>query len=219
MRDRNAPLISRDVDGLAWGRMGGLIPAIVQDRSTRAVLMVGYMDREALLATLESGLATFFSRSRQRLWQKGETSGNVLRVTAVHADCDQDALLILAIPDGPTCHLGTQSCLADAPDGPAWLAELARLVANRADAPAESSYTARLLADGLPRVAQKVGEEGVEVALAAVTRSEEETAEEIADLLYHLTVLMQARSIPWEQVIAVLRQRHAGRSSSNIADT
>jgi phosphoribosyl-ATP pyrophosphohydrolase/phosphoribosyl-AMP cyclohydrolase len=217
MRDRSAPLTLVDVETLAWDKIGGLIPAVVQDCASATVLMLGYMDRAALSATLDSGLATFFSRSRQRLWQKGETSGNVLRVAAIHTDCDGDALLVLAEPHGPTCHRGTQSCFDGAPDGPAWLGELARITADRALASPDESYTASLLANGLPRIAQKVGEEGVEVALAAVTRDPAGTAEEIADLLYHLTVLMQARGIGWQQVVSILQSRHG--VSSHIADT
>lgn len=217
MRDRSAPLTLLDVETLAWDKMGGLIPAVVQDCASATVLMLGYMDRAALSATLDSGLATFLSRSRQRLWQKGETSGNVLRVAAIHTDCDGDALLVLAEPHGPTCHLGTQSCFDAMPDGVAWLGELARITAARALAPPHESYTARLIADGLPCIAQKVGEEGVEVALAAVTRDPGGTAEEIADLLYHLTVLMQARGIGWQQVVSILQSRHS--ASSHIADT
>ncbi len=211
MRDRNAPLTAADIAGLAWDKMGGLIPAAVQDRRSGRLLMLGYMDRDSLAATLESGFATFFSRSKGRLWTKGETSGNRLRVAAVHEDCDGDALLVLADPEGPTCHLGTASCFGgDGPEGPGWLAELSRIVAERAGAEGEASYTARLLAEGLPKIAQKVGEEGVEVALAAVTRDEGGTAEEIADLLYHLAVLMEAQGFGWEEVIAVLRRRHSG---------
>jgi phosphoribosyl-ATP pyrophosphohydrolase/phosphoribosyl-AMP cyclohydrolase len=173
--------------------------------------MLGYMDREALAATLSSGFATFYSRSKQRLWQKGETSGNRLRVASVHEDCDSDALLVLAEPEGPTCHLGTRSCFGgEGPEGPGWLAKLSSVVAARAAAPGEASYTSRLLAEGLPKIAQKIGEEGVEVALAAVTRDTEGCAEEIADLLYHLAVLMEARGFGWEEVVAVLRQRHSG---------
>ena len=171
MRDRNAPLTAADLNGLAWDKMDGLLPAVVQDAATGAVLMLGYMDRAALAATLESGLATFFSRSKGRLWVKGETSGNVLRVVSVRADCDDDALLVRAEPAGPTCHLGTRSCFAREAEGAGWLGELARVVAARAAAPGDQSYTARLLQAGPARIAQKVGEEGVEVALAAVTRS------------------------------------------------
>jgi len=209
MRDRNAPLTAADLGTLAWDKMDGLLPAAVQDRATGRLLMLGYMNRDALAATLATGLATFWSRSRQRLWQKGETSGNALRVAAVHEDCDSDALLVLADPQGPTCHLGTTSCFGgEGPAGPGWLAELAAIVADRAAAGDETSYTARLLAEGLPRIAQKVGEEGVETALAAVTRDAAGCAEEVADLLYHLTVLMQAKGFGWEDVIGVLRDRH-----------
>jgi phosphoribosyl-ATP pyrophosphohydrolase/phosphoribosyl-AMP cyclohydrolase len=211
MRHRNAPLSEADVADLAWDRMGGLLPAAVQDRRTGALLMLGYMNREALAATLGSGLATFFSRSRQRLWEKGETSGNRLRVLSVHEDCDGDALLVLADPEGPTCHLGTQSCFGgEGPTGPGWLAELSRIVAARAASGDESSYTRSLLAEGPARVAQKVGEEGVELALAAVTRDSAGCAEEAADLIYHVAVLMEAKGFGWDEVIATLRSRHSG---------
>ena len=210
MRDRNAPLTEADIAGLAWEKMDGLLPAAVHYRATGELLMLGYMDRDALAATLSTGFATFFSRSKGRLWQKGETSGNRLRVASVHEDCDGDALLVRADPEGPTCHLGTQSCFGGGAEGPGWLAELSRIVAHRAAAGDEASYTARLLAEGPARIAQKVGEEGVEVALAAVTRDAAGCAEETADLLYHLTVLMEARGFGWEDVIGVLRQRHTG---------
>jgi phosphoribosyl-ATP pyrophosphohydrolase/phosphoribosyl-AMP cyclohydrolase len=189
--------------------MDGLIPAIVQDAGTGQVLMLGYMDRAALAATLESGFATFFSRSKGRLWQKGETSGNRLAVQAVLADCDDDALLIRAIPEGPTCHLGTTSCFgAEGPSGAGFLGKLARIVHERAGADPAESYTARLLAEGPQRIAQKVGEEGVEVALAAVGRDAAGCTEETADLLYHLIVLMEAKGFGWEDVAKVLAERH-----------
>ena len=198
-----------DIQSLDWDKMDGLLPAAVQDRSTGALLMLGYMSPEALAETLRSGFATFHSRSKGRLWTKGETSGNRLRVASVHADCDSDALLVVADPEGPTCHLGTRSCFGGpGPDGPGWLAELSRVVAARAAEGEETSYTHRLLASGLPRVAQKVAEEGVEVALAAVTRDPDGCAEEAADLLYHLAVLMEARGFGWTDVIAILRARH-----------
>ena len=210
MRDRNAPLSAADIGALAWERMGGLIPAAVQDRRSGRVLMLGYMDPHALASTLETGFATFFSRSKRRLWTKGETSGNRLRVTTVHEDCDGDALLVLADPEGPTCHLGTTSCFGgEGPEGPGWLAELSLTIAKRAASGDQGSYTARLLTEGLPKIAQKVGEEGVEVALAAVTRDEAGCAEEVADLLYHLAVLIEARGLGWEEAVAVLRRRHS----------
>jgi phosphoribosyl-AMP cyclohydrolase / phosphoribosyl-ATP pyrophosphohydrolase len=213
MRDRNAPLTEADLDALAWARMNGLLPAIVQDADTGQVLMLGYMDRAALDATLASGFATFFSRSKNRLWQKGETSGNRLSVRAVLADCDDDALLVRAVPEGPTCHFGTTSCFgADGPSGAGWLGRLARIVHERAQADPAESYTARLLGEGPSRIAQKVGEEGVELALAGAAGETEACVAEAADLLYHLTVLMEARGFGWEDVAAVLAERHAPSS-------
>jgi len=209
MRDRNAPLTEADLDSLDWAKMEGLLPAVVQDADTGQVLMLGYMDRAALAASLESGFATFFSRSRGRLWQKGETSGNRLSVRAVLADCDEDALLVRAVPEGPTCHLGTASCFSEGgPDGAGFLGKLARIVHERALADPAESYTARLLAEGPARIAQKVGEEGVELALAAVGRDAEGCAEEAADLMYHLTVLMEAKGFGWDEVAKVLAARH-----------
>ena len=209
MRDRNAPLSRADLDGIDWAKMNGLMPAIVQDRRSGRVLMLGYMNRDALEATLDSGFATFFSRSRQRLWRKGETSGNLLEVRAVTTDCDGDALLVLADPLGPTCHEGTRSCFGEAwVEGPGWLAELSGIIQERAGSGYESSYTRRLVWAGTERIAQKIGEEGVELALAAVSRDDSGCAEEAADLLYHLAVLLQVRGMEWQQIIDVLRSRH-----------
>ncbi len=211
MRDRNAPLSASDVGALAWDKMGGLLPAVVQDSRTLQILMLGYMNREALEATLQSGYATFFSRSKERLWQKGEASGNRLAVRGVFADCDADALVVKAEPAGPTCHLGTTSCFsAEEGEGIAFLPRLAAIVHERAEAGGTSSYTAKLLAEGPVRIAQKVGEEGVEVALAAAVGNAENCIEETADLIYHLTVLMEARGFGWEDVGQRLRQRHSG---------
>jgi phosphoribosyl-ATP pyrophosphohydrolase/phosphoribosyl-AMP cyclohydrolase len=208
MRDRNAPLSEADVAGLAWEKMDGMLPAIVQDRASGALLMLGYMNEAALRATLESGFATFFSRSKGRLWQKGETSGNRLRIASIHEDCDADALLIRAEPEGPICHLGTQSCFGGESEGPGWLADLSKIVAGRIASADPTSYSARLAAEGPARIAQKIGEEGVEVALAAVTRDAAGCAEEIADLLYHLTLLMETKGYGWGDVIRVLQARH-----------
>jgi phosphoribosyl-ATP pyrophosphohydrolase/phosphoribosyl-AMP cyclohydrolase len=212
MRDRNAPLSEADIAGLAWDKMGGLLPAAVQDGGSGELLMLGYMDRDALRETLRSGYATFFSRSKGRLWRKGETSGNGLRVRSVDEDCDGDALLVRADPEGPTCHLGTQSCFGGAGGGPGWLGELSRIVAERAGSGDASSYTVKLLAEGPARIAQKIGEEGVEVALAAVTRDPAGCAEEVADLVYHVSVLMEARGFGWPEVVAVLKGRHGPSS-------
>jgi phosphoribosyl-ATP pyrophosphohydrolase/phosphoribosyl-AMP cyclohydrolase len=189
--------------------MDGLLPALVRDATTGNILMLGYMDRAALHATLSDGLVTFFSRSKQRLWRKGETSGNVLRLTAIAPDCDRDALLVTAEPAGPTCHLGTESCFGAQPVGTAWLAKLEEIVAERANASHEDSYTARLLADGPERAAQKVGEEGVEVALAAVCRDANGLVEESADLLFHLLVVLRVRGVAFTDVIECLQSRHS----------
>lgn len=212
MRDRDAPLSEDGIDALAWEKTGGLLPAVVQDDATGEVRMLGYMDRAALAETLRSGEATFFSRSKGRLWRKGETSGNRLAVRSVHADCDHDALLVRADPVGPTCHLGTASCFGGGgAEGVGFLRELARTVAARAAADPAESYTARLLAEGSARIAQKVGEEGVELALAAVSRDRDGCIEEAADLVYHLAVLMEAKGFGWDEVGARLRERHVSR--------
>ena len=209
MRDRSAPLTAAEAPGLDWAKMNGLLPAIVQDRTSGRVLMLGYMDRDALAETFASGRVTFWSRSKARLWTKGETSGAYLDLFKVHADCDGDSLLILADPHGPTCHLGTFSCFGEAvPAGAAWLDELSRIVADRAAADDGESYTRRLLAEGPARIAQKIGEEGVEVALAAVGPSNAACAEEVADLLFHLAVMMKSRGFGWSDVTDILKARH-----------
>ena len=216
MRDRDAPLTADEVGALAWSKMDGLLPAIVQDADSGQVLMLGYMNVDALAATLDTRLVTFWSRSKGRLWTKGETSGDRLALRSVHADCDDDALLVRAVPHGPTCHLGTQSCFtAGQADGAGWLGRLARIVGERSAADPEESYTARLLAKGPVRVAQKVGEEGVEVALAAATRDRAGCISEAADLMYHLTVLMQSQGFGWDEVVAELKQRHEGAAPNS----
>jgi phosphoribosyl-AMP cyclohydrolase / phosphoribosyl-ATP pyrophosphohydrolase len=195
-----------DIDSLAWDKQGGLLPAVVQDAGSRQVLMLGYMDRAALAATLDSGRVTFFSRSRQRPWTKGETSGHFLDVVTIETDCDSDTLLVQALPQGPTCHLGRSSCFPTAPSD--FLAELDALVARReAERPA-GSYTTRLFEAGVRRIAQKVGEEGVETALAAVVQDDTALLGEAADLLYHLTVLLRARGLGLDAAVEVLRARH-----------
>lgn len=209
MRDRNAPLTAADIPSLAWEKMGGTLPAIIQDAATGQVLMLGYMSREALDITLCDNFVTFFSRSKNRLWQKGETSGNRLKVEGIFPDCDSDALLVKAEPAGPTCHLGTVSCFSEAAaSGVGFMAQLARIVHERVTNGDENSYTGRLLTEGTSRIAQKVGEEGVELALAAVSRDTEACIDEAADLIYHLTVLMEARGFSWADVTARLRARH-----------
>ena len=204
-----------DVGTLDWDKCGGLLPAIVQHARTGRVLMLGYMNDAALRETLGGGRVVFYSRSRETLWTKGETSGNYLNVVDVSTDCDSDAILVLADPIGPTCHKGTESCFADAAPADAqrlaFLALLENIIANRiADQP-ESSYTAKLYAKGTGRIAQKVGEEGVETALAAVTRDDEGLVSECADLLFHLLVLLKSRELDLEIVVEELKARHASK--------
>jgi phosphoribosyl-ATP pyrophosphohydrolase/phosphoribosyl-AMP cyclohydrolase len=194
-----------------WKKIDGLVPAIVQDASTRQVLMLGYMNEAALKKTLSSKKVTFFSRSKQRLWTKGESSKHFLRVVSVETDCDNDTLLVLAHPEGPTCHRGTVSCFGDGAlaGGAGFLAHLDQVVAARIKSGDKSSYTVRLVQEGVARCAQKVGEEGVETALAAVQKDSKEFAGEAADLLYHLIVLLRAKKLSLTDAIAVLEKRHA----------
>lgn len=191
---------------LDWAKGDGLLPAVVQDAATLRVLMLGYMNREALDATLASRQVTFFSRSKQRLWTKGESSGHVLELVSVDMDCDNDSLLVLAHPRGPTCHLQRASCFPSAPS--AFLSELDALVAQRERERPADSYTTRLFEAGVRRIAQKVGEEGVETALAAVAQDESALLGESADLLYHLTVLLRSRGLSLADAVGVLRERH-----------
>lgn len=201
----NAVLDVDAIDALDWDKQGGLLPAIVQDAATLRVLMLGYMNREALQATLEGGAVTFFSRSKGRLWTKGESSGHVLRLVSVRTDCDSDALLVLAHPQGPTCHLQRASCFPDAPgDG---LAELEAVIARRARERPEGSYTTTLFDRGIKRIAQKVGEEGLETALAAVIEDDAALLGESADLLFHLLVLLRQRGLGLDDVRGVLQTR------------
>jgi phosphoribosyl-ATP pyrophosphohydrolase/phosphoribosyl-AMP cyclohydrolase len=198
-----------DAEKLDWSKGGGLLPAVIQHWHSGAVLMLGYMSREAFVKTQQSGKVTFFSRSKQRLWTKGETSGNFLLFKAAFADCDNDALLVHAEPQGPTCHLGTASCFGDASASPlAFLAELDALVGDRERERPAGSYTTRLFESGLRRIAQKVGEEGVEVALSAVAEDKQALVGESADLLFHLLVLLRARKASLTDVAAALASRH-----------
>lgn len=192
-----------------------LLPAIVQHAETLQVLMLGYMNRQAWEHTLASRQVTFFSRSRQQQWTKGETSGHTLRLVSSTIDCDQDTILVMALPAGPTCHRNTTSCFsAETAPGPGFLAHLAAVIAQRAATGAEGevgarpSYTSSLLAEGTPRVAQKVGEEAVETVIAAMKGDVPELINEAADLLYHLLVLLHDQACELSDVIDVLRERH-----------
>ena len=203
-----------DLERLDFVKGEGLLPAIVQHAVSGAVLMLGYMNREALSETLTRRRVVFFSRSKQRLWEKGETSGHRLELAQIRADCDRDTLLVTAWPRGPACHLGTATCFGDealtAAERLAFLAALEAIIAQRIAERPEGSYTARLFAEGPKRLAQKVGEEGLEVALAAAAETDDELIAESADLLFHLLVLLKSRGLPLERVVAALQSRHAG---------
>jgi phosphoribosyl-ATP pyrophosphohydrolase/phosphoribosyl-AMP cyclohydrolase len=205
-----------DESKLDWGKGDGLIPAVVQDAADGTLLMLGYMNREALAATLETKRVTFWSRSKRRLWVKGETSGHHLDLRAIHADCDGDALLVLAEAHGPACHTGTRTCWGEDAPQPAvaqlgFLGRLELIIRQRIATRPEGSYTAKLLAEGTRRIAQKVGEEGLELALAAVSQTPQETVGEAADLLYHTLLLLQVKNLSLAQVIGELQLRHEAR--------
>jgi phosphoribosyl-ATP pyrophosphohydrolase/phosphoribosyl-AMP cyclohydrolase len=201
-----------DFSKVDFAKGGGLVPAIVQDADTAAVLMMAYMNREALEQTMARRRAVFFSRSKQRLWEKGETTGHTLDVVDIALDCDADTLLVTARPRGPACHNGTLTCFGNEPRTSAtsisFLAKLEAVIAQRATEQPDASYTAKLLGKGINKVAQKVGEEGVETALAGVSESDQKLVEESADLLFHLLVLLRARGVPLGQVVHELEKRH-----------
>lgn len=201
-----------EITTVNWEKGGGLVPAVVQHARTGVLLMVGYMNAEALCRTLASGRVNFFSRSREALWTKGATSGHFLEAVSVTTDCDRDTILVQAIPKGPVCHMGTATCFPDAGevDGErlAFLGELERIIADRFARLPEGSYTARLHAEGPVRMAQKVGEEGFEVALAAATEGDDRVLAESADLLFHLAVLLKQRGLSLAQVVTALESRH-----------
>lgn len=203
---------SRYITALDWDKMEGMMPAVVQHAFDGRVLMQGYMNPEALANSFDTGKVTFWSRSRDQLWTKGETSGNTLKMVEVHSDCDNDCLLVLAIPAGPTCHHGTDTCFDEGQSrtapGLSFLAELERVIAQRYEDRPEGSYTTKLFDAGVKRIAQKVGEEGVETALAAATGDTEELSNEAADLLYHLLVLIRECGITLEDITRTLESRH-----------
>lgn len=211
-----------DVGSLDWDKGEGLLPAIVQDALSGEVLMLGYMDRTALQTTLAGGRVTFFSRTRQAQWTKGETSGNFLEVVSVCADCDDDTLLVLARPSGPVCHTGAATCFSSAAPSAAgelsFLARLESIISERIAQKPEGSYTAELFSKGRSRIAQKVGEEGVEVALAAVGDDDSKVVAESADLIFHLVLLLRQRGLSLRDVASELQLRHAGRTAAIVAN-
>ena len=189
---------------------GGLVPAIIQDANTRQVLMLGYMNQEALTKTLDTGLVTFYSRTRQTLWTKGETSGNNLRLVDIKSDCDHDTLLVRAIPTGPVCHTGTDTCWGESNDDRPldFLSQLQDFIEKRHEEMPEGSYTTSLFRDGLNRMAQKVGEEALELVIEATNGSNERMVYEGADFLYHLIVLLTSKGLRIEDLASELRERH-----------
>ncbi len=194
---------------LNFEKNSGLIPAIVQDANTGKVLMLAYMNEEALLKTRETGLVTFFSRSRQKLWTKGETSGNYLHLKEILPDCDGDTLLIKAVPAGPVCHTGSDTCFSEKNTASIdFLSQLEALIASRKKELPEGSYTTRLFKMGIKKIAQKVGEEATEVVIDAVTNNKKRLLEETADLMYHLLVLLKAHDLSLADVAQVLEKRH-----------
>ncbi|MDA0116814.1 bifunctional phosphoribosyl-AMP cyclohydrolase/phosphoribosyl-ATP diphosphatase HisIE [Vibrio sp. T11.5] len=207
----NTAEVSSLAERINWDKVDGLVPAIVQDFQSSQVLMMGYMNQDALAKTGETGQVTFFSRTKQRLWTKGETSGNVLQLVNMQLDCDNDTLLVKVNPIGPTCHLGNSTCWDVDPQEESqmvWLHQLEQLLAARKIADPDSSYTANLYSRGTKRISQKVGEEGVEVALAATSGDKAELVCESADLVYHLMVLLQDQGLSINDVINKLKERH-----------
>ncbi|MFL6603078.1 MAG: bifunctional phosphoribosyl-AMP cyclohydrolase/phosphoribosyl-ATP diphosphatase HisIE [Steroidobacteraceae bacterium] len=207
------PLKPTDIGSLDFNKADGLLPAVVQHADTGAVLMVGYMNRDAFRETLARRHVVFFSRSKQRLWEKGETSGHFLELEQIRTDCDRDALLVTARPLGPVCHKGTATCFGDAfitkAERLAFLGTLERVIERRIAESPQGSYTARLFAEGPKRIAQKVGEEGLEVALAALVETDDKVVAESADLVFHMLVLLRSRGLSFQSVVAELQSRHA----------
>lgn len=197
-----------DINSLKFEKATGLIPCVIQDSVSSKVLMVGYMNQEALLKTLEEKKVTFFSRSKNRLWTKGETSGNFLHLTEITPDCDQDCLLIKVKPVGPVCHTGSDTCFNEI--NPSFsLQYLESVIQDRINNPSPSSYTSKLLKDGINKVAQKVGEEAVELVIEAKDENQDLFLNEAADLMYHYLLLLAAKNTELNDVLKVLKQRHS----------
>lgn len=200
-------MVNFSVSAVDFAKTDGLVPVVVQDANTKAVLMLGYMNEAALEKTLAEGRVTFYSRSKERLWTKGETSGNFLELHDLQLDCDKDTLLALVTPKGPTCHTGTDTCFGTPNEGE-FVPYLEQVIQQRRDSPTDESYTSSLFRKGINKVAQKVGEEAVELVIEAKDDNEELFLNEAADLLYHYLVLLAAKGYAWEDVMKVLRERH-----------
>ena len=204
-------LIANTTMNIDFAKQGGLVPAIIQDAKTDKVLMLGYMNQEALTKTQAEGVVTFYSRSKERLWTKGETSNNFLHVVEILLDCDQDALLIKVNPAGPTCHTGTDTCWQETndPGQAGWLNHLKAVIRSRKNNPTDKSYTSSLFKKGTNKIAQKVGEEAVELVIEAMDSNDTLFKEEASDLLFHYLVLLEQRGIDFDEIIDVLRARNA----------
>jgi phosphoribosyl-ATP pyrophosphohydrolase/phosphoribosyl-AMP cyclohydrolase len=199
----------KDLDRINFEKVGGLIPAVVQDAFSKQVLMLGYLNQEAIQKTLDTGKVTFFSRTKQRLWTKGESSGNFLLVKEILLDCDGDTLLIKAEPVGPVCHTGADTCFSESNNSKtAFIDKLRTIIKDRKNNPSDTSYTASLFAKGINKIAQKVGEEAVEIVIEAKDDNKELFLGEAADLLYHYLVLLEAKGYEMDEVMQVLIQRH-----------
>lgn len=198
-----------DINKLDFSKLNGLIPAIITDKKNNNVLMLGFMNREALEKTIDSKLVTFFSRSRNTLWTKGESSGNYLHVSDIKVDCDNDTLLISALPDGNTCHTGSYSCFdIDESGNLNFLNDLYKLIVTRKKELPEGSYTTKLFQRGTNRIIQKVGEEAIETVIAAKNRDRNEIINEVSDLVYHLFVMLAEQEIEFTEIVRNLESRH-----------
>ena len=198
-----------DIEKIDFKKLGGIIPAIIVDHTTNQVLMLGFMNKEALLQTIDKQKVVFFSRTKNRLWLKGETSGNYLNVISINSDCDNDSLLIVTEPEGPTCHTGSYSCFAEIDENNIlFLDYLFKLVKKRKIDLPENSYTTKLFKEGKDRIIQKVGEESVETIIAAKNRDKDEIVNEVSDLVFHLMVMLAEQGIEFSEIITNLQKRH-----------
>lgn len=212
-----------DIDSLDFDKGDGLIPAIIQDAQTYQVLMLGYMNRQALEQTLEEEKVTFFSRTKQRLWTKGETSGNTLDLVDMQTDCDSDTLIILAHPNGPTCHTGSVSCFSDKNFMPSsgrldFLTELEDLIRDRKKKLPEDSYTTYLFSKGIDKITQKVGEEAIETVIEAKNSKKKKFVGEVADLIFHLMVLLAEKEVSLKKVVKRLKKRHKKGNHKHLGE-
>ncbi len=202
------------INELAWEKMNDLLPAVVQDATSNEILMLGYMNQTALQKTIETKWITFFSRSKNKEWMKGETSGNKLALVSIQTDCDKDSLLIKVNPINTTCHNGTFSCFTDSEFS--FIRELELIIQNRKEFPTPNSYTSELFAAGVSRMAQKIGEEGVEVALAAIEKENDAIKNEVADLFFHILILLRERNINFAEIIQLLKNRNGKNAGSSV---